>query len=285
MAVVRIGTSGWSHREWEGVFYPREGGDKLAYYSKVFNTAEIDSTFYEYPKKAMIQACARIPPDDFVFSAVVPKLITHDKRLDVQEGAGRDFMHFLRDLRPLEDSGKLGPIIFQLPQSLRYEDGLRRLIDFLGSLPAGGKFAVEFRNRSWHRPETWDLLRQCEIANVIADDPLVPAAMVATTSFTVIRWHGRGKKPWTDYHYSDAEMGEWVTKVRELEGLVKEVYGYYGNRARGFAVENSLGMMQRLGLASEAQKDIGGRIIRSIKLRALRDAAPVESKDEAKVGD
>jgi uncharacterized protein YecE (DUF72 family) len=285
LAVVRIGTSGWSHREWEGVFYPREGGDKLAYYSKVFNTAEIDSTFYEYPKKAMIQACARIPPDDFVFSAVVPKLITHDKRLDVQEGAGRDFMHFLRDLRPLEDSGKLGPIIFQLPQSLRYEDGLRRLIDFLGSLPAGGKFAVEFRNRSWHRPETWDLLRQCEIANVIADDPLVPAAMVATTSFTVIRWHGRGKKPWTDYHYSDAEMGEWVTKVRELEGLVKEVYGYYGNRARGFAVENSLGMMQRLGLASEAQKDIGGRIIRSIKLRALRDAAPVESKDEAKVGD
>ena len=285
MAVVRIGTSGWSHREWEGVFYPREGGDKLAYYSKVFNTAEIDSTFYEYPKKAMIQACARIPPNDFVFSAVVPKLITHDKRLDVQEGAGRDFMHFLRDLRPLEDSGKLGPIIFQLPQSLRYEDGLRRLIDFLGSLPAGGKFAVEFRNRSWHRPETWDLLRQCEIANVIADDPLVPAAMVATTSFTVIRWHGRGKKPWTDYHYSDAEMGEWVTKMRELEGLVKEVYGYYGNRARGFAVENSLGMMQRLGLASEAQKDIGGRIIRSIKLRALRDAAPVESKDEAKVGD
>jgi uncharacterized protein YecE (DUF72 family) len=283
LAVFRIGTSGWSHREWEGVFYPREGGDKLAYYSKVYNTAEIDSTFYEYPKKAMIQACARIPPDDFVFSAVVPKLITHDKRLDVQDGAGRDFMHFLRDLRPLEDSGKLGPIIFQLPQSFRYEDGLRRLIDFLGSLPAGGKFAVEFRNKSWHRPETWDLLRQCEIANVIADDPLVPAAMVTTTSFTVIRWHGRGKKPWTDYHYSDAEMAEWVPKVRELEGLVKEVYGYYGNRARGFAVENSLGMMERLGLASEAQKDIGGRIVRSIKLRALRNAAPMESKDEAKM--
>ncbi len=284
MAIVRIGTSGWSHREWEGVFYPREGGDKLAYYSKVFSTAEIDSTFYEYPRKAMIQACARIPPDDFVFSAVVPRLITHDKRLDVEEGAGRDFMHFLRDLRPLEESGMLGPIIFQLPQSFRYEDGLRRLIDFLGSLPAGRKFAVEFGNRTWHRPETWDLLRQCEIANVIADEPLVPAPVVATTDFAVIRWHGRGKKPWTDYRYSDAQIEEWVPKVRELDGLVKEVYGYYGNRAQGYAVENSLGMMDKLGLANGAQKEIRMRVVRSLKLRALRKGAPKAPTDSAQTG-
>ncbi|MGA2200027.1 MAG: DUF72 domain-containing protein, partial [Nitrososphaerales archaeon] len=63
MTVIRLGTSGWSYKEWEGVFYPRDDTSKLAFYSKVFKTVEIDSTFYAYPKKAMIQACARITPD------------------------------------------------------------------------------------------------------------------------------------------------------------------------------------------------------------------------------
>ena len=147
MTVTRLGTSGWSYKEWEGVFYPRDNKDKLAFYSKIFRTVEIDSTFYAYPKKAMIQACARITPDDFVFSVRVPKLITHDKKLDVQKGAGEDLMSFLHDLRPIEDAGKLGPIILQLPQGFRYEDGLRRLIDFLGALPADLKFAVEFQEQ------------------------------------------------------------------------------------------------------------------------------------------
>ena len=269
MTVIRLGTSGWSYKEWEGVFYPRDDTSKLAFYSKVFKTVEIDSTFYAYPKKAMIQACARITPDDFVFSVRVPKLITHDKKLDVQKGVGEDLMDFLYDLRPLEDTGKLGPLIFQLPRSFRYEDGLRRLIDFFGALPADLKVAVEFQNRSWRRPETWDLLRKCKIANVIVDDPLLPLDTTVTADFAVMRWHGRGKESF-DYRYSDDEIGEWVPRVEELEGRIKEVYGYFGNHFRGNAVENSLRMMDRLGSANVEQREIGARVTRAIQLKAMR---------------
>ena len=270
MAVIRLGTSGWSYKEWEGVFYPRDCKDKLAFYSKIFKTAEIDSTFYAYPKKAMVQACARITPDDFVFSAMVPKLITHDKKLDVQKGVGEDLMRFIYDLRPLEDAGKLGPLILQLPPSFSYKDGLGRLIDFFGALPADLKFAVEFRNKSWNRPETWDLLRQCKIANTVGDGPLLPPETVVTADFAVISWHGRGKKPLSDYRYSDAEIDAWVPKVKEMEGRVSQVYGYFGNHFRGNAVENALRMMDRLGLAGSEQRELGARVTRAIQLKGMR---------------
>ena len=274
MAVTRLGTSGWSHKEWEGIFYPKNERNKLEFYSKIFRTVEIDSTFYSYPTKAMMQACARLTPDDFVFSARVPKLVTHDRGLGVRAGACEELMRFLHDLRPLEDAGKLGPLIFQLPQSFTYEDGLGRLIDFLGALPADLKFAVEFRNKSWRRPETWDLLKQCKIANAIGDAPLLLGDPVVTADFAVIRWHGRGRNPWSDYRYSDAEVDQWVPKVREVEGRVKEVYGYFGNYFRGGAVENSIRMMDKLGLASDEQKEIGARVTRAIKLKEMRYAKP-----------
>jgi uncharacterized protein YecE (DUF72 family) len=247
---------------------------KLAFYSKVFKTVEIETTFYEYPPKAMIQACARVTPSDFVFSVRVPRLVTHDKRLDVQRGAGRDFMGFLFDLRQLEDSGKLGPLIFQLPHDFAYEDGLGRLIDFLGSLPADLRFAVEFRNKSWFREETWDLLRQCKVANVILDAPTLPVQNIVTADFAVIRWQGRGKETWTDYGYGGAELDEWVPRVREIERRVKDVYGYFCNHPRGNAVADCLRMMERRGVASEAQKEIASAAQRAIRSKAARHAGP-----------
>jgi uncharacterized protein YecE (DUF72 family) len=270
LASIRLGTSGWSYKEWEGVFYPRDNVEKLAFYSKTFNTVEIDSTFYAFPKKAMIQACARVTPDGFLFSVRVPKLITHDKKLDVQKGAGEDLMGFLHDLRPIEDAGKLGPLIFQLPPGFRYEDGLRRLIDFFGALPSDLRFAVDFRNRSWRRPETWDLLRQCKIANVIVDSGDLPLDQTVTADFTVIRWQGRGGEAPADYRYSDEEVEGWVTRVRAIEPVVKEAYGYFGNHSLGYSVDNCLRMIDRLGLASPDQKELGVRVSRAIQLKAMR---------------
>ena len=78
---VVLGTSGWSYKEWEKVFYPDSKTPKLSYYSGVFSTAEIDSTFYAYPNKGLAFGWARNTPDDFQFSAKIPKLITHDKKL------------------------------------------------------------------------------------------------------------------------------------------------------------------------------------------------------------
>jgi uncharacterized protein YecE (DUF72 family) len=253
MGELRIGTSGWSYKEWEGVFYPKGEKNKLSYYSKYFDTVEIDSTFYAYPKKAMIQGCARTTPDNFVFTAKIPKLITHDKKLDVEKGIARDLYRFLHDMRPLMDARKLGPLLIQLPPSFTYETGLLRLIHFFEVLPTDVKFAIEFRNKSWLRHETWDLLKKCNIANTIVDEPLLPADTVVTADFSFIRFHGQGKAPWYNYRYSDKEIKLWAPKVKEVEAATAHAYTYFNNHFRGNAPENALKLLRELGKATPAQ--------------------------------
>ena len=83
-ANVFLGTSGWSYKEWEEVFYQKGEKRKLRAYSQVFKTAEIDSTFYRYPSKGTVMGWLKYSPSDFVFTAKLPKLITHDKALGLK---------------------------------------------------------------------------------------------------------------------------------------------------------------------------------------------------------
>jgi uncharacterized protein YecE (DUF72 family) len=214
---------------------------------------EIDSTFYEYPKKAMIQGCVRATPDDFIFTAKVPKLITHDKKLDVEKGVARDLYRFLHDMKPLLDADKLGPLLIQLPPSFAYETGLGRLLTFFEQLPTDIQFAVEFRNKSWLRHETWDLLKKCNIANTIVDEPLLPPDTEITADFSFIRFHGRGETPWYNYRYSNRELEPWVPKVKEVEAATTHSYAYFNNHFRGNAPENALKLLKELGKANLAQ--------------------------------
>ncbi|MDG6994972.1 MAG: DUF72 domain-containing protein [Nitrososphaerota archaeon] len=87
---VLLGTSGWSYKEWEEIFYPNAKTPKLTYYSRIFRTTEIDSTFYAYPTKGLVFGWAKNTPTGFEFSAKLPKLITHDKRLDLESGVEMD---------------------------------------------------------------------------------------------------------------------------------------------------------------------------------------------------
>ena len=145
---VLLGTSGWSYKEWEKVFYPDSKTPKLSYYSGVFSTAEIDSTFYAYPNKGLAYGWARNTPPDFQFSTKIPKLITHDKKLDLAEGVEIDLEKFLEILAPLKDSKKLRPLLIQTPPSFARKD-IRLLENFLEILPDDYMFAAEFRNTSW----------------------------------------------------------------------------------------------------------------------------------------
>src|SRR2546422_11107562 len=90
MGTLRFGTSGWSYEEWLGVFYKTSGESKLAAYSKVFNTAEIDSSFYRAPSTGMVLGGLRYTPDDFVFTAKVPQTVTHHRRIGVRKNAEED---------------------------------------------------------------------------------------------------------------------------------------------------------------------------------------------------
>jgi uncharacterized protein YecE (DUF72 family) len=257
--MLRIGTSGWSYNEWAGVFYPSKSANKLSFYSKIYSTAEIDSTFYAYPAKGMVLNWARYTPDGFVFSAKLPQELTHEKRLSMGSGAEEGLVRFLSLMKPLIATGKLGPVLVQLPPSFTYEGDLQALKGFLGAVPDDIRFAVEFRHPSWLRGETWDLLKGRNVANTIVDEPLLPADTVVTADFAFVRWHGRGSRPWYNYRYGTKELEAWVPKVREVVSKTKEVFGYFNNHFRGFAVENSLKMMGLLGVASPEQEEAGAK--------------------------
>jgi uncharacterized protein YecE (DUF72 family) len=97
---VSLGTSGWSYKEWEGVFYRENEKRKLRAYSSVFKTVEIDSTFYRYPSKGAVMGWLKYSPGNFVFSAKLPKLITHDKKLGLKGEVKADLDAFLDLMRP-----------------------------------------------------------------------------------------------------------------------------------------------------------------------------------------
>ncbi|MDG7009060.1 MAG: DUF72 domain-containing protein [Nitrososphaerota archaeon] len=264
MTELFIGTSGWSYNEWAGVFYPDSKTNKLSFYSKVYGTAEVDSSFYAFPSKGLVLGWARYTPEDFVFSVKLPQLLTHEKKLDLSKGVEADLVRFLGLLRPLIAAGKLGPVLIQLPPSYSFQPDFEKLKAFLEMSPEDVKFAVEFRHPSWLREETWSLLRSKNVANVVVDEPLLPPDTVVTADFAFIRWHGRGSRPWYNYRYSDRELDTWVPKVKEVTSRVKQTYGYFNNHFRGFAVENSLKMMEKLGVSTPQQEEVRTRATRFI---------------------
>jgi uncharacterized protein YecE (DUF72 family) len=262
---IRIGTSGWSYAEWEKVFYPDSKTPKLSFYSKIFDTAEIDSTFYANPYKGLVIGWARNTPSNFEFAVKLPKLITHTKKLELENGIEIDLNTFLDLLGPLQQAKKLGPLLIQLPPSFS-SNRKKVLEDFFEILPLEKyKFAVEFRNKSWLKEKgTSSLLEKFSIANTIVDEPLLPIDLSPTSDFAFIRWHGHGERPWYDYRYTQAEIEPWIVRVKGGLKSVKKVYGYFNNHFHGYAVENSLEFMELIGIANSEQKkmliDVKNRI-------------------------
>lgn len=264
MTDLLLGTSGWSYNEWNGVFYPSSSVNKLSYYSKLYSTVEVDSTFYAFPSKGMVLGWARYTPENFVFSVKLPRLLTHDKRLDLSQGAEADLIRFLGLLRPLIDAGKLGPVLAQLPPSYSFKDDFEKLKGFFDRAPEDVMFAVEFRHPSWLREDVWSYLRDRNLANVIVDEPLLPPDTVVTADFAFIRWHGRGSRPWYNYRYTDGELDGWVPKVKDVISGVKKTFGYFNNHFKGFAVENSFKMMEKLEMSTPLQDEARAKATRFI---------------------
>jgi uncharacterized protein YecE (DUF72 family) len=250
---ILLGTSGWSYRDWIGPFYKKKEKSMLKAYSKVFKTVEIDSTFYAYPLKGTVMGWIKYSPEDFVFTAKLPKLVTHEKMLDLDEGVEEDLYRFCDLARPVLLNGKLGCLLIQLPPKYKFDpDHLER---FLCILPAEFKFAIEFRHPSWMREETWKLLKKHGVAYVAVDEPLLPPEVHVTSDFAYFRWHGRGTRPWFNYRYSPEELKPWVPKIRKAAKKVKRVYGYFNNHFHGYAVENCLQILEMLGVLTREQAE------------------------------
>jgi len=282
---VFLGTSGWSYEEWVGPFYV-ERKRMFSEYARVFRTSEINSTFYAYPNPGMIYGLTRSSPAGFVFAAKLPKLITHTKKLSIESGVQADLERFLELMKPMNDAGKLGALLIQLPPEFSFDE-IETLSKFLALLPESFRFAAEFRNVSWVRDETWALLRKFNVAYTIVDEPLLPPVTVLTADFAYFRWHGRHSQPWFDYRYSEKELDEWVPKVKEAAKKTKKVYGYFNNHFHGYAPENCVQILEKLGKATRLQTKVKNSIQNYIAGKQAEPPAELTSaspKDVSRMG-
>jgi uncharacterized protein YecE (DUF72 family) len=263
-----LGTCGWSYQEWVGLFYPNNRVAKLPFYAKVFDTVEVDSSFYRMPTKAMVRGWEKATGPSFQFSLKLPKTITHDKHL---AGAEEDLQKFLDVVKPLEDAGKLGCLLVQLAPSFSYDEA-GRLEAFLRLLPPHMRFAVEFRHESWDRKETRDLLRKYNVANTITESPIefLSRPVVTSSTHAYVRWHGRGRPIWYEYTYSEKELQPWVDRLQEIEAQAPVTYAYFNNHYSAGAPRNALQFLAMRGELTEMQEKTKVRIERRPRKRPSR---------------
>ncbi len=250
-----LGTSGWDYEDWVGPFYV-SNERKLSLYSQVFKTVEIDSTFYSFPTPNFIRGISRIVPKDFKFSVKLPKEITHKKLLDVKEGALDDLNRFLHILSPLEEDGKLGALLIQMPPKEKYLM-FKNFKEFISDIDVERyDFVAEFRDKSWLDDEVLKLLRAYKVSFCVVDEPLLPPLLEVTGRIAYVRWHGRGNRPWYYYEYREEELVEWVPRLVKLVQDVEVLYGYFNNHFRGYAPKNALQMLKLLGIANTSQEEV-----------------------------
>ncbi|MFX0133411.1 MAG: DUF72 domain-containing protein [Candidatus Hodarchaeota archaeon] len=267
---IRIGCSGWSYTGdlgWVGKFYPKKipSNKMFLFYSKIFDTVELNTTFYNLPKISTVENWAIKSPKDFLFSVKFPQDITH-KKIGKEPVDEEDLMPFFSVISPLEQ--KMGPILVQFPPSFEFNPEL--LEDILVLLPSTKKYAIEFRNLSWLTSKTYQLLEEYHAAYCIVDEPLLPPDIYITTDFAYIRWHGRKPKHWYNYLYSEEELKAWIPKIEKLKDEVKNIYGYFNNHPHGQAPTNCRQLLKMLGKDTKDPKTI------SVKSLAL-------SKDQKKL--
>ena len=240
MRPVRVGCSGWQYDSWRGKLYP-EGlakGRWLERYSQVFETVEVNSTFYRLASADAVKRWVEETPPEFVFAAKASRYMTHVKRLqNLGEGIGR----YYDGIEPLVESRKLGPIVWQFPANFERDD--ERFGRALPLLPPG-RHCFEFRHESWFTDSVYKQLRAHNAALVIADSPRWPfQARVLTADWTLVRLHHghRGR----DGNYSETEIAEWAQRIAGWSEQA-EAFVYFNNDRRGYAVRNALSLTRRL---------------------------------------
>jgi uncharacterized protein YecE (DUF72 family) len=257
---IRVGTAGWSYEDWNGIVYPARpprGFDRLGAVAALFDTNEINSTFYRIPDARQTADWVRRVSfnESFRFTAKLYRGFTHERKAgDAEEKA------FLEAMRPLQAEERLGAVLVQFPFSFhddpRHRGELGAILDRFASLP----LAVEFRHASWGGDEVARWLSERGAAFVNIDQPRLPDNLPATNRagapLAYYRFHGRNAEKWFgpdtsneqryDYLYSEEELDPWVERIRD--GAVRAgrggVYAILNNHFRGQAVTNAL-MLQR----------------------------------------
>lgn len=218
-------------------FYPEAFKDKsrLHYYGSLFNSIEINSSFYKMPLAATIGKWAAEVPDGFRFTFKLPKQITHNKGLDFDEDLVREFF------RRIAFAGeKRGCVLVQFPGSIKpvFSREMEHLLGVIASADPEHLWhtCIEFRHQSWYTPDTYELLDQYGMG-IVLHDKLTEGGSVTEISSNIVyvRFHG----PAGDYRgsYTNDFLYEYAAYIREWMEEGKTVYTYFNN-TMGKALDN-----------------------------------------------
>src|SRR6185437_10057493 len=274
MARCFIGISGYDYTGWRGTFYPPDVPRRhwLAFASRVFNSVELNGTFYSLKSPDTYVRWAAATPDDFIFAVKGGRFITHNLKLRNCDAALGNF--FASGVLAL--GAKTGPFLWQLPASYRFD--AERMDSFMRRLPRTStdaesvarqhdhrlrrgalvdaaarvpyRHAFEVRHPSYFHEEFYAILRAHDCAFVIADTAgRYGYAEQVTADFVYVRLHGSSALYASDY--TDEELAAWADRIGRwtgTEGGARDVYVYFDNDAKVHAPHNAMQLADLLGM-------------------------------------
>lgn len=240
MAQVRIGTSGWSYEHWDGAFYPDSVAKsrRLEYYVTVFDTVEVNGTFYGTPSEDAVRHWSEVAPEGFTFAVKGNRYLTHNKKL---HGVAESIERHRRMVAPLGE--RLGPTLWQL--SPNFHADAERLARFVALRRAGERWAFEFRHESWFGDAILHVLREAGCALVWADTPDYPLHLDVTADFLYARLHGHERLYASGY--SDQQLGWWKARLHEGAEGKRDIFVYFDNDAHAYAPRDALRLRAMFG--------------------------------------
>jgi len=235
---LHIGTSGWSYDHWRQVFYPEDcpKSQWLAFYTSHFTTVELNASFYRLPAVGTFENWRRNTPAHFIWAVKASRYITHIKRLHEPADSLARFFDAARLLKE-----KLGPILFQLPPSLAFDE--HRAREFCKALAIyTHRCTLEVRHASWLADKPLAMLSDFNIALCISDTAgRYPYCDALTADFVYVRLHG--SRQLYGSNYCENELVAWAEKIRAWN---RDAYVYFDNDFRGYAPQNALRLKELL---------------------------------------
>jgi uncharacterized protein YecE (DUF72 family) len=244
---VHIGTSGWSYDHWVDVLYPRKATslERLDAYAKVFDTVEVNNTFYRWPNDDVFKSWHDRVPENFLITAKASRALTQFRKLNEPEEWLQTMESGMSRLRI-----KRGVLLFQLPPS--FGRNLDRLDQCLKGVSRRQRVAVEFRHPSWDVEETFELLSQRGAAYCVTSGAGLPCIPRATANFVYVRLHGPDQEHMYAGSYSEADLRWWAERISEWKEQGRDVFAYFNNDGFGHAVRNACRLLELVALRAGA---------------------------------
>lgn len=242
---VRVGCSGWSYPDWRRLVYPADVPQRrwLEHYVSLFDTVEINNTFYRLPPPSTVEAWAAQAPEGFIYALKVGAFGTH--RMKLRDAASWLANHVDRAQRL---GPALGPNLVQLPPGWKLNIG--RLEEFFAVAPGWIRWAVELREPSWLHDDVFSLLARHGAALCLHD--LLPNhPWELTTDWTYIRFHGPQaleRKYWG--RYGAERLSPIADRLGAMVGDGHDVYAYFNNDHEAASVADASWLAQRLSPGS-----------------------------------